>query len=198
MKTFMKNIASPALLSLGLLVAACGDTPPNNNTTDADSLAADTNMTMQRTAYAQLAPASDSGVSGTVTFTEQDGGILVEAQVSGLTPGLHGFHVHETGDCSAPDASSAGGHFSPAGDPHGAPTDAPSNRHVGDFGNLEADSTGMSEYSRVDDVIAFEGDNSIIGKAVIIHQEDDDLSSQPSGDAGARVACGVIEMSASS
>jgi Cu-Zn family superoxide dismutase len=141
-------------------------------------------------AVAVLAPTKDSKVSGVVTFTKVEGGVKIVADVTGLTPGKHGFHIHEFGDCSAPDATSAGGHFNPSQMQHGAP-DALM-RHVGDFGNLEADESGKAHYERVDTVISLEDVYSIIGHGVIAHEKSDDLKSQPTGNAGARVACGVI------
>lgn len=139
-----------------------------------------------------LSAASGSNVRGLVNFIRQsDGRIQVYASVSGLTPGKHGFHIHEKGDCSAPDASSAGGHFNPTGMPHAGPHDA--QRHVGDFGNLEADASGNAHYSKVFSNLPFDGNNSIIGRAVIVHAQADDLKTQPTGNAGGRVACGVIE-----
>ena len=192
MKSLRKNIAGALALTALLLLAACADdaADPDADLAEADTMAAEA----PRMAVAQLAPASGSNVQGTVTFTEQDDGLLVEARVMGLDEGLHGFHVHETGDCSAPDATSAGGHFAPEGDPHGAPSDPASQRHVGDFGNLEAGADGTAAYRRVDTIATLDGVNAIVGKAVIVHQEEDDLASQPSGDAGPRIACGVIEM----
>jgi Cu-Zn family superoxide dismutase len=141
-------------------------------------------------AVAVLSSTQGNAVSGVVTFTKVDGGVKIVADVTGLTPGQHGFHVHEFGDCSAPDGASAGGHFNPHHTQHGGP-DAEM-RHTGDFGNLDADATGKAHYERVDTVIALEGADSIIGHAVIVHAKADDLKSQPSGNAGARVACGVI------
>ncbi|MBD3163024.1 MAG: superoxide dismutase family protein [Candidatus Eisenbacteria bacterium] len=149
-------------------------------------------------AVALLEPTEGNDVHGRVEFEVVDGGVRVHAEVEGLTPGLHGFHVHEKGDCSAPDAGSAGGHFAPHGNPHGAPDDLPTERHVGDLGNLNADSTGVARYDRIDMVISLEGENSIVDKAVIVHSGEDDLESQPTGDAGARVACGVIRTEATS
>jgi len=143
-------------------------------------------------AVANLSPASNSQVRGTVTFIRQGSVTLVEATLSGLTPGLHGFHIHEKGDCSAPDASSAGAHFNPGGMPHGGP-DSPE-RHVGDFGNIEADASGNAQFSKVFTNLQYEGAASIIGKAVIVHAKADDLTTQPSGDAGGRMACGVINL----
>jgi Cu-Zn family superoxide dismutase len=140
-------------------------------------------------AIAVLHPTRGSEAHGTVTFDRADGGITISADIERLAAGEHGFHVHEFGDCSAPDGTSAGGHFNPDSAQHGAPTDQ--ERHVGDLGNITADPSG-AHYERTDDVIAFEGAHSIIGRAVIVHAGEDDLTSQPSGDAGARVACGVI------
>ena len=144
-----------------------------------------------RHAVAELNPTQGSAVRGMVHFSETSKGVRVVAHVTGLTPGLHGFHVHETGDCSAPDAKSAGGHFNPGHAEHGAP-DAPV-RHAGDLGNMTADASGMAHYERVDKQLSFDGPNSILNRAVIVHAVADDLKGQPAGNAGARVACGVIQ-----
>lgn len=141
-------------------------------------------------AVAILHPTQGNEVRGRVTFTQADSGIAIVADIEGLAPGQHGFHVHRFGDCTAPDGTSAGGHFNPDGMPHGAPTDA--ERHVGDLGNVTADDSGMAHYERTDDVIALSGDHSIIGRGLIVHAGEDDLVSQPTGNAGPRVACGVI------
>jgi Cu-Zn family superoxide dismutase len=177
-----------AMMALGLWV---GDSLAGGSHTKAPASrpAAATASTVTK-AIAVLHPTRGNNVHGTVTFTKVTGGIRVVANITGLKPGKHGFHVHEKGDCSAPDASSAGGHFNPTKMPHSAPDAA--QRHVGDFGNLTADSTGRASYNRVDRHIAFSGIRSIIGRAVIVHANADDLKSQPSGDAGGRVACGVV------
>ena len=141
-------------------------------------------------AIAVLVPGNDSGVSGTVTFSVVDGGVRVQADVKGLTPGKHGFHVHQYGDLSKADLTSSGGHFNPEGHDHAAPT--AKMRHVGDLGNIEANADGEATYDRVDPELALSGEHSIIGRAVIIHAGTDDLKSQPTGDAGGRVAGGVI------
>jgi Cu-Zn family superoxide dismutase len=141
-------------------------------------------------AIAVLSSASGSNVKGTVTFTKVAGGVKVVAHVTGLTPGDHGFHIHQFGDCSAPDATSAGGHFNPHNTPHGAP-DAEA-RHAGDFGNLTANADGHAHYERLDTLIKLTGPESIIGHGLIVHADPDDLKSQPTGNAGGRVACGVI------
>lgn len=137
-----------------------------------------------------LHPTEGNQVIGTVNFTKIDSGIVVEADLQGLTEGKHGFHIHEYGDCSAANGTSAGGHFNPDGMKHGAPGDA--ERHVGDLGNIDANSSGQAHLRMVDTVIAFSGPHSIIGRSVVVHQGEDDLTSQPTGNAGPRVACGVI------
>lgn len=142
-------------------------------------------------AIAVVAPTQGNGARGTVTFSQQAGGVRVVAELTGLTPGQHGFHIHEKGDCSAPDGASAGGHFNPTGMQHGAPTAGM--RHAGDFGNIEANAQGVAHYDRVDTMITLDGPNTIIGRGIIVHGKPDDLTSQPAGNAGPRVACGVIE-----
>jgi superoxide dismutase, Cu-Zn family len=147
-------------------------------------------------AVAVIHPVGKSGVHGTVHFVKQEGGIKVVADIQGLTPGKHGFHVHEFGDCTAVDASSAGGHFNPDMKQHGAPTDM--DRHVGDLGNLDAGEDSTAHYDRTDTQISFSGTHSIIGRGIIIHSGEDDFVSQPTGNAGSRVACGVIGIAKSS
>jgi superoxide dismutase, Cu-Zn family len=141
-------------------------------------------------AIAVLVPGGNSGVSGTIKFTQEKAGVRVQADVRGLTPGLHGFHVHEKGDLSTPDLTSAGGHFNPTGHPH-AGRDA-KERHIGDLGNLEAGADGRAVADFVDPKLQLAGPHSIVGRAVIVHEKADDLHSQPTGDAGGRVAGGVI------
>lgn len=142
-------------------------------------------------AIAVLHPTAGNKVSGTVTFTEVADGVQVHADIAGLTPGNHGFHVHEFGDCSAADASSAGAHFNPTNNPHAGPDAA--ERHVGDMGNVEADASGKATLEYVDHQISLTTDDrSVIGRSVVVHVKADDLKTQPAGDSGARIACGVI------
>ena len=141
-------------------------------------------------AIAVLGAASGSSVAGTVTFTSGSDGVKVVADITGLKPGKHGFHIHEFGDCSAKDGTSAGGHYNPTKHPHAGP-DAEM-RHMGDLGNIEADASGKAHLEMTDKMLKLSGENSIIGYAVIVHEKADDLKSQPTGDAGGRVACGVI------
>ena len=141
-------------------------------------------------AIAVLHPTQDNNVSGTVTFTASGDSVRVIADITGLTPGKHGFHIHEFGDCSDPKAANAGGHFNPTNHQHGAP-DA-TDRHAGDLGNIEADTSGKAHLDVTDKLMKLSGADSIVGHAVIVHEKADDLKTQPTGDAGGRVACGVI------
>jgi superoxide dismutase, Cu-Zn family len=142
-------------------------------------------------AVAVLHPTGGNQVSGEVRFTKTSDGIRVVADIQGLTPGnKHGFHIHEFGDCTDEDALSAGDHYNPTDQPHGGPQDE--RRHVGDFGNVEADEDGIAHFVLIDPVISLDGPHSIIGRSVVVHAEEDDMQTQPSGDAGKRLACGVI------
>lgn len=141
-------------------------------------------------AVAVLRPTTGHSVEGTVTFSRTAAGVRVQAHIAGLSPGRHGFHIHQFGDCRSGDGKSAGGHFNPTAQAHGAPGGA--QRHTGDLGNIEAGADGVAKLDVVDARAAFEGRESILGRAVIIHAKADDLKSQPTGDAGGRVACGLI------
>jgi superoxide dismutase, Cu-Zn family len=133
----------------------------------------------------------DNKVKGKVTFTQKDGGVEIVGEFTGLTPGEHGFHVHEFGDCSMADGKCAGGHFNPTGMPHAGPDDA--KRHVGDLGNIKADESGKATYKRVDKMVALSGPNSVIGRSIIVHAKPDDFKTQqPPGNAGDRIGCGTI------
>ncbi len=147
------------------------------------------------TAMASISAASESNVAGSLTFTQTgESTVSVAMELSGLTPGLHAIHIHQNGDCSAPDATSAGGHWNPTGVDHGKRGESDV-YHNGDIMNLEVGEDGM--YSNTIDIegwtIGGDDTTNIVGHAVIIHAGADDFTSQPSGAAGARVACGVIE-----
>lgn len=145
-------------------------------------------------ARADLAPTLGNEAEGTLTFESTAHGVRVAIVMTGLTPGLHGLHLHEVGDCSASDAGSAGGHFAPRSMPHGAPSD--DRHHAGDFGNIEADDSGRVDAEFLVGSIALDSADTpfgIVGRAAIVHADRDDLETQPSGDSGARVACGVIQ-----
>lgn len=137
---------------------------------------------------------SNSKLQGSATFTEIDGGVKVSVQVTGAPPGKIAVHVHENGDCSAPDAMSAGAHYNPENHPHGLPNGAP--RHLGDLGNIEvkADGTGTHEIVIQGANLKEGAPNSFLGRAIIVHEKEDD-GSQPAGNAGGRIGCGVIAKS---
>src|SRR5699024_3779537 len=143
-------------------------------------------------AVAMLEPTQGNEASGTVRFTAVDRGVRLKADISGLSAGQHGFYVHAKGDCSAPDASSAGGHFNPHGVKHGAP--GGETHHVGDLGNIEANDQGRATLEQDFEFLSLTGDDSIVGKAMVVHSGPDDFESQPSGDDGSREACGVIRV----
>jgi Cu-Zn family superoxide dismutase len=145
-------------------------------------------------AVATLEATKGNSTGGTVTFTQKGDKVTVTAKVTGLTPGQHGFHIHEKGDCSSGDGMSAGGHFNPFGKPHGNPS-AP-DHHAGDMPALEADASGNASLTAdIDAVTIGSGVGDIVGKAVIVHKDPDDYKTQPTGNSGARVACGVIRKS---
>ena len=145
-------------------------------------------------AAAALAPASGSLVSGRVVFVPMTDGVHLTGTVGGLVPGgRFGFHIHEKGDCSAVDASSAGGHFNPTGAPHGRSEAGP--HHAGDMDNLVAvpDGTANVDVRLIGTTLGGSAATNIVGRALVVHGGTDDYTSQPAGTAGARVACGVIK-----
>lgn len=141
-------------------------------------------------ACAELHPTAGSRVEGTIRFEKEGDVVEVTGRITGLSPGMHGFHIHTFGDCCVPDASSAGHHFNPTHQDHGGPN--AQNRHAGDLGNLEAGADGVVNFKLTDPVISLTGQDSIVGRAVIVHANADDLKSQPAGESGSRLACGVI------
>jgi Cu-Zn family superoxide dismutase len=142
-------------------------------------------------AAAQLS--GPGGASGMVTFTPEPGSVHVVAQVSGLPPGMHGFHLHAGTTCDGPDFKTAGDHFNPTGANHGDPLVPP--HHAGDFGNIDvgADGTANVDFTTTMLTLGDGGSNDVLGHAVIVHAAKDDLTTQPSGNSGARVACGVVQ-----
>jgi superoxide dismutase, Cu-Zn family len=177
MNSFPSWLVAPIILSL-TAVSAQAQTPQEKPATPLKAIAV-------------LHPTEGNKVRGTVRLTEVADGVQVQAEITGLSPGKHGFHVHEFGDCSAADLASAGAHFNPTNKPHGGP-DAPE-RHAGDMGNIEADASGNAKLDYVDHDISLTSDQrSVIGRSAVVHAKPDDLKSQPAGDSGARIACGVI------
>jgi Cu-Zn family superoxide dismutase len=144
-------------------------------------------------ATANLQPTKGSTVRGTVNFEQRGDKVRVAADVSGLRPnGEFGFHVHELGDCSSGDGMSAKGHFNPFGKPHGSPAGA--ERHAGDLPSLKSDASGTARLTvEVDTISVGSGPANIVGRGLIVHVQPDDFKTQPTGNAGARSACGVIQ-----
>lgn len=145
-------------------------------------------------AVAVLRPLQGSAVQGTIFFIQEGKDIRIVADITGLSPGKHGIHIHEFGDATTTDGSSLGGHFNPKNIMHGGPDDKV--RHLGDLGNIEADRTGRAKFSRIDSQISLSGGNSIIGRSIVIKEKADDLKTQPGGAAGSRIGFGVIGISA--
>lgn len=142
-------------------------------------------------AGAILQPTQNSNASGWITFTSVETGIHVKAEIKGLVPnGKHGFHVHEFGDLAKSDGMATGGHYNPTTVPHAGPHEP--QRHVGDMGNLEANADGVATLDYIDKHMALNGLSSILGRGVIVHEKADDYVSQPTGNAGGRIAQGVI------
>lgn len=161
-------------LAAALLVAACASHPTGPGAT------------------AQLVPTQGNVATGTVTFTQQGHAVLVAGEVRGLAPNTeHGFHIHDKGDCSSGDGMSAGGHFNPLGKAHGAYDQGV--HHAGDLASLQADANGVARFSYSTTAITVgEGVTDVIGRGLIVHRDADDFKTQPTGNAGPRLACAVI------
>ncbi len=192
--------ASTALVAL----TACG---PKSDSTAGDNGAQGTPVAEVTETTSATAPAAtnlnaadatlqskDPAVSGTVHFTQDAGGVHVVADLSGLKPGRHGFHLHENGVCTPPDFKSAGGHWNPGHAAHACMPTEP--RHAGDMGNVTAGSDGRAHLDVVLTGVSFAGANSVVGKAVVLHAGEDDCKSQPAGNSGDRLACGVVTTTA--
>ena len=173
---------------LGAALAGCETTSTPSASAPAESRAAPVS------AMAQLKPTQGSTAAGTVWFTQQGLRVNVRVQVSGLAPNQeHGFHVHEKGDCSSPDGMSTGGHFNPGGQPHGPQSAA---HHGGDMPSLKSDAAGNAQASfQIEGVSVATGIDGLLGRGVIVHAKPDDYTTQPTGNSGARIACGVIASS---
>ncbi|HVF63302.1 MAG TPA: superoxide dismutase family protein [Casimicrobiaceae bacterium] len=142
-------------------------------------------------AVARLEPTQGNKTAGTVQFQQRGGKVRVIATVTGLAPNqVHGFHVHEKGDCSSGDGNSAGGHFNPDNKPHGPQNAA---HHAGDMPSLQADASGNAKATfELEGVTIAPGPMSFVGRGLIVHKDPDDYKTQPTGNAGARLACAVI------
>ena len=171
------NLRLPLLAAASAMLAACAGMP------SADPMA-----------NATLSARSGSSVTGALHVMRMGDGVHVTGEISGLAPGsTHAFHIHEKGDCSAADATSAGGHFNPTGQPHGNAQGSGAH-HLGDQANLVADARGTvrvdAHFSGVS--LGTGASDDVMSKAIVIHADPDDYTSQPAGNAGKRIACGVI------
>jgi superoxide dismutase, Cu-Zn family len=147
----------------------------------------------ERQAVAQLAPTQGNTVTGSLALAQSPEGVRITGSVQGLEPdGEFGFHVHEKGDCSAPDGSSAGAHFNPAQARHGNPGGG--EHHAGDMLNIRSSAEGVAQVDTIAAGTSLQGDSDtdVVGKSVVVHESPDDYTTQPSGNSGKRVACGVI------
>ncbi len=183
--------AAPAAAAPGAMDPSPADaTPGAMDPSPADATA----PAQDATAMAELAPTQGNEAKGSISFKVVDGRVHVTGQVTGLKPGSeHGFHIHEKGDCSAPDGESAGGHFNPATQDHGSVASDP--HHGGDMPNITADDKGVATVDAPvsTNVNIGKGDDfDIIGRGLIVHADPDDYTTQPTGNAGARLACAVI------
>ena len=168
-------------LMLGCVVVRATDTGEPDHDHDAE----------HATAFARIEAKSGSSVSGHARFTQRHEGVLVEIHVENAPPGWHAVHIHEIGDCSAEDGTSAGGHFNPGGHDHGSPHAAV--HHAGDLGNMLVGDDGVGHHAIfMPELTVDAGDHSVVGRGIIVHADADDLVSQPTGAAGGRIGCGVI------
>jgi Cu-Zn family superoxide dismutase len=180
------SVASAALASsLILALAACGGS--------SSKPAAEPATTPGVEGVAVLESRSDSAATGEARFVDRGDSVEVTLNVAGATPGKHGVHIHEVGDCSSPDAKSAGEHFNPGTHQHGAP--GVGDHHAGDFGNIEIAEDGTGTLTLIQPGITLgKGPTSIADRALVLHEKADDFQTQPSGDSGNRIACGVIKV----
>lgn len=183
------------LLIAGLTtIAACGGREAADMATDDAALVAQTTPPpLDPIAHVALVPTAGNTASGMLMLTERPNGVAIVGNISGLRPDSElAFHVHEVGDCSAPDAASAGEHFNPTDAPHGDPDSEDS--HLGDLPNIEVNEEGVADVDVVVDDASLTGpdERSLLNRAIVVHASADDYQTQPSGGAGARIACGVI------
>lgn len=185
--------ASILVISLSLLsIISCKNDKKSTENTEPKQVEAETPKPKE--VVVNLMAKSDSKATGTVVFTEENGTVNMKATLSGLEPGEHAIHIHESSDCSAPDGKSAGGHWNPTNEQHGK-WGAETGYHKGDIGNFTADENGNGSISMTTDEWCIGCDDetkNIIGKGIIVHAGKDDFTTQPTGDAGGRVSCGGI------
>jgi len=191
-----------SLVAVAVLLAACGQkehTSPASNAPppagDGPSVSTTTEPQTTATAGAsvRLSPTQGNTANGVLKITPAGTGVNLAGVVQGLKPdGEFGFHFHEKGDCSAPDATSAGAHFNPTNQDHGNPQSPP--HHAGDMMNVKSDSQGVAEVDIDNHDVSLQSGqpNDILGKALVLHAQPDDYTTQPSGNSGDRIACGVV------
>jgi superoxide dismutase, Cu-Zn family len=202
--SMLQDVSFPALAVVVLAVAGCASPGAGHDHAAASAAVGgqaptmgmmsgrmDVAMMAGRMAVASMTPTQGSTVRGLVMFHQMDGHLMVHAKLSGLAPNReHGFHVHETGSCASADGSSAGGHFNPDGQPHGPQNAA---HHAGDLPALKADALGrVDQKFMLMGVSVADGPTSVVGRSVIVHAQPDDYTTQPTGNSGARLGCGVI------
>jgi Cu-Zn family superoxide dismutase len=189
----MKRI-SFLLIVFALSIVSCKKNKKEVKTTENETVK--TAVVAPKKVTAALTAKSDSNVSGNVVFTEENGSVSMTAIISGLEPGVHAIHIHESSDCSSSDGKSAGGHWNPTNEPH-SKWGASEGFHKGDIGNFTADENGNGTITFSTDqwcIGCGDASKDILGKGIIVHAGADDFTSQPSGAAGARVSCaGIIE-----
>jgi superoxide dismutase, Cu-Zn family len=171
-----RSVSSLALCALAAMPASAGQAQPEKS--EGGRVYAQANLT----------PLAQSGVNGQVTFRHAGEFIWIEGSVKGLKPGKHGIHVHEGTSCAE-----RGGHFNPEGTRHGAPDQPHDMRHIGDLGNLVALESGIARMSRIDALTRLDGPHSVVGRVLVVHQGEDDYTSQPAGSSGDQIACGIIQ-----
>ena len=194
----MKTLKLTLLLSLSIILFNCkGEKKEESNeetTVSEDSIDKTTEQEEVKTLEITLEAKSESDVTGTVVFTESDGMVNMTAKLSGLSEGTHAIHIHEKADCSSDDGTSTGGHWNPTMESHGK-WGASEGYHKGDIGNFSTDTEGNGNITFATNEWCIGCDDekkNIVGKAIIVHQGEDDFTSQPSGAAGSRVSCGGI------
>jgi Cu-Zn family superoxide dismutase len=193
----MKNIAMTALMVLALV--SCKDDkkemPNQENAETTDVVVSDaTRTSTMKKISVQLDARSASTARGMAYLSEKDGTVVFEAKITGLDPGMHAIHLHEKADCSSADGKSSGGHWNPTFQAHGK-WGAAEGYHKGDIGNFKVNEDGIGSITMLTDewcIGCGDADKDILGKAIVVHQGEDDFKSQPSGDAGSRVSCGGI------
>ena len=176
-----------ALLAAAILVSGCKSQGKNDHMSSKMSMGPSA-MAMIKPAQAAATQPSNKNVMGDASFNQADNGVKVVANLSGLSPGKHGFHIHESGDLSDPQLKSAGAHYNPTHMRHGGPDTA--EHHAGDLGNITADAQGNAHMEMTMKNVSLD---ELIGKSVIVHAGVDDLKTDPAGNSGGRVAGGVIQ-----